>query len=67
MTLAHLDTMLAFAVIMLGASLLLTILTQAMSGLFASRGANLRDGLSMLLKTLDPVWKPRQKTSPRTS
>lgn len=39
---------------MLGASLLITIFTQAMSTLFAHRGSNLRWGLKTLLQTIDP-------------
>lgn len=54
MTLQHLDTVIAFAVVMLGASLLITIFTQAMSTLFAHRGSNLRSGLQVLFETVDP-------------
>lgn len=42
--LAYLDTLIGFAVVMLGASLLITILTQIVSALFSHRGANLLVG-----------------------
>jgi len=48
--LAYLDTLIGFAVVMLGASLLITILTQMVSALFSHRGANLRWGLENLFK-----------------
>lgn len=54
MTLQHLDSVIAFAVVMLGASLLITILTQIVSTLFAYRGSNLRWGLKVLFKTINP-------------
>lgn len=53
MTLQHLDTVIAFAVIMLGASLLITIFTQAISGFLALRGTNLLWGITTLLATAD--------------
>src|SRR5438067_1930047 len=46
--LAYLDTLIGFAVVMLGASLLITILTQMISSLLSHRGANLRWGLEMM-------------------
>jgi hypothetical protein len=49
-----LDTFLAFAVTMLGLSLVITCLTQMTSSLLGARGANLRDGLVTLLATLEP-------------
>jgi len=54
MTLQHLDTVIAFAVVMLGTSLLITILTQTVSTFFAYRGSNLRWGLKVLFKTINP-------------
>jgi hypothetical protein len=48
--LAYLDTLIGFAVVMLGASLLVTILTQMISALLSHRGANLRWGLENLFK-----------------
>jgi hypothetical protein len=50
--LAYLDTLIGFAVIMLGASLLITILTQMISALFSHRGANLLWGLETMFKNL---------------
>lgn len=61
MTLQHLDTVIAFAVVMLGASLLITIFTQAMSTLFAHRGSNLRWGLQVLLQTVNPGLTAQQR------
>jgi len=48
--LAYLDTLIGFAVVMLGASLVITILTQMISGLFSHRGANLRWGLTTMFQ-----------------
>lgn len=48
--LAYLDTLIGFAVVMLGASLLITILTQMASALFSHRGANLRWGLQTMFQ-----------------
>lgn len=48
--LAYLDTLIGFAVVMLGASLLITILTQMASALFSHRGANLRWGLETMFE-----------------
>ena len=50
--LAYLDTFIGFAVVMLGASLLITVLTQMVSALFSHRGANLRWGLETMFKNL---------------
>src|ERR1035441_6192455 len=57
--LAYLDTLIGFAVIMLGASLLITILTQMASAVFSHRGANLRWGLETMFQNLPncPVLK----------
>ncbi len=52
--LAYFDTIFGFSVIMLGISLLITILNQIVSGLFAHRGANLRWGLETLFKQTGP-------------
>jgi hypothetical protein len=54
MTLEHLDTIIAFVVILAGVSLLVTILTQTVSALFGLRGTNLLWGIKTLLKELDP-------------
>ncbi len=48
--LAYLDTLIGFAVVMLGVSLLITILTQMVSALLSHRGANLRWGLVTLFR-----------------
>ena len=48
--LAYLDTLIGFAVVMLGASLIITILTQMASALLSHRGANLKWGLEMLFR-----------------
>jgi hypothetical protein len=50
--LAYLDTLIGFAVVMLGASLLITILTQMVSVLLSHRGANLKWGLETLFKNV---------------
>lgn len=57
MTLQHVDTAIAFAVIMLGASLLITVVTQGVSTLLSLRGNNLQRSLSDLLETLYPEQK----------
>ena len=49
MTLERVDTVIAFAVIMLGVSLLITIATQIISSLLALRGANLLWGIKTVL------------------
>jgi hypothetical protein len=55
--LRYLDSAIAFAVVMLGASLLTTVVTQMISALLASRGTNLRWGLTTLIETLAPGAK----------
>jgi O6-methylguanine-DNA--protein-cysteine methyltransferase len=54
MILEYLDTIIAFVVIMLGVSLLITILSQMFSALLGFRGTNLLWGIQTLLKTIDP-------------
>ena len=54
MTLEHLDIAIAFAVVMLGVSVLITVLTQAVSAGLGSRGTNLRWGIERVLISLDP-------------
>jgi hypothetical protein len=49
MTLEHLDTAIAFVVILLGASLLITILTQTISAALGYRGAQLNWALKTLI------------------
>jgi hypothetical protein len=51
---AYLDTLIGFSVLMLGISLLITILNQIISSLLAHRGSNMRWGLEVLFKQLDP-------------
>jgi hypothetical protein len=50
--LAYLDTLIGFATVMLGASLIITMLTQMISALFSHRGANLLWGLETMFKNL---------------
>jgi hypothetical protein len=52
--LQYLDTIIAFAVIMLGVSLLITILNQMISALLGYRGTNLLWGIQTLLSTVEP-------------
>ena len=54
MMLEHLDMAVAFAVVMLAVSLLVTILVQMVSALFGLRGSNLLWGIKQLLVTVDP-------------
>jgi hypothetical protein len=61
MTLEHLDTIIAFVVIITGVSLLITTLTQMVSALLALRGSNLRWGIQTLL-SLDPELVAHAKT-----
>ena len=49
-----LDTLIGFASVMLGASLIVTILNQAISGLLAHRGGNLLWGLRTLFRNIGP-------------
>ncbi len=55
MTLEHLDTVISFAAIIAGVSLLVTTLVQIVSALLGLRGANLRWGIATLLKEADPA------------
>jgi hypothetical protein len=52
--LERLDIFIAFATVLLGISLLITILNQMISSLLGYRATYLRDGLKDLLETLDP-------------
>ncbi len=56
--LTYFDTGLGFAAIMLGLSLLITVVVQLISTLFSSRGANLRWGLTVLFKEIDSKQYP---------
>jgi len=53
----YLDTIIAFVVVMLGLSLLITLLNQTVSSFLSFRGANLRWGIGTMLTTLDPNLK----------
>jgi hypothetical protein len=57
--LSYLDTVIGFAVIMLGVSLLITILTQIVSALFNHRGGNLLWGVKTLFANIDPAIYPK--------
>jgi len=59
--LAYLDTIIAFAVIMLGFSLLITLLNQMISAFLGYRGSNLRWGVETMLTTLDPNLAARAR------
>jgi hypothetical protein len=52
--LERLDTVIAFAVMMLGISLLITVLVQMVGTFFGLRGTNLRWGLIQLISTVHP-------------
>ena len=56
--LGYLDTVIAFTVLMLGISLLITILNQAISALLAHRGANLAWGLRVVFEHIDTAGLP---------
>src|SRR5215831_10593403 len=49
-----LDTLIAFAVVMLGLSMIITILTQMLSAFLSLRGSNLLWGVETLFKQLAP-------------
>jgi len=51
--LAYLDTLIGFAVVMLGASLIVMLLTQAISAAASFRGSSLRWGLQELFRHID--------------
>ena len=50
MTVQHIDSFVAFAALMLGVSLLVTVVTQFAISLFGLRGANLRHSLTDLFE-----------------
>jgi hypothetical protein len=62
MMLQHLDTLIGFATVMLGVSLIITILTQMISALLGLRGTNLRWGIQTLLENASPDLKDCAKT-----
>lgn len=53
-----LDTLVAFSTIMLMLSMAVTVITQAITGVFNSRGRHLKRGLEDLLRLLDPDLPP---------
>src|SRR6185436_15244021 len=55
--LAYLDSIIAFAVIMLGFSLLITLFNQMISAFLGLRGTSLFSGIQTMLTTLDPSLK----------
>ncbi|MGJ5816443.1 hypothetical protein [Paludibaculum fermentans] len=57
MSLEHLDTLIAFATVMLGVSLLITTFTQMVSAFLGLRGTNLRWGLKALIENIYPDSK----------
>jgi hypothetical protein len=61
MALERLDTLIAFAVLMAGISMMITLLNQMVASLLAHRGAYLRDGIIDLLTTLDPTLKDKAR------
>src|SRR5271167_1041100 len=60
--LERLDTLIAFATVLLAVSLLVTILNQMIASLLGHRATYLRDGIEDLLTTLDPKLVPSLKT-----
>ncbi len=61
MTLQHLDSLIGFAVVMVGVSLLILVITQMVSAVLGLRGTNLRWGLRVLVKTIDPNLEDKAK------
>jgi hypothetical protein len=57
MNLGHIDTLIAFAAVMAGVSLIVTALTQAVSAVLGLRGLNLKWGLESLVRTFAPGLK----------
>ena len=52
--LQSIDTLIGFVVILLAASLLVTILVQMLSAAFALRGKNLGNALALTFQSIDP-------------
>ncbi len=61
MTLHNLDVGIALAVVMLGVSLLITILTQLIAAVLSTRGTTLRKNLQVLFETVYPDGAPHAK------
>jgi hypothetical protein len=66
MILQYLDTIIAFSVVLLGLSLLITILNQMISTLFGYRGTNLLWGVETVLSTIDPTLATKARGMART-
>jgi len=62
MTLHNLDVAIAVVVVMLGVSLLITILTQVVATILAARGRTLLDSLTVVFKTVYPESAAHAKT-----
>jgi hypothetical protein len=62
MTFDRLDTLIAIATIMLGLSMIITILNQMIASLLGHRATYLKDGLVELLESLDPSLKAQAGT-----
>lgn len=60
--LERLDTLIAFATVMLAVSLMITIINQMIASLLGHRATYLKDGLMDLLVTLDSGLKPHAET-----
>lgn len=56
--LERLDTLVALATVMLGISLMITIINQMIASLLGHRATYLKDGIKDLLETLDPTLAP---------
>lgn len=54
--LVYLDTIIAFAVVMLGFSFLITLFNQTISAFLGLRGTNLMWGIESMLRSLDPKF-----------
>jgi hypothetical protein len=65
--LSYLDAAIGFAVVMLGISLLITILTQMVSALVNHRGGNLLWGVKTRFANIDPARYPNLTGSPTGS
>ncbi len=62
MTLHYLDIVIGFSAVMLGVSLLITVISQLISGLLGLRGSNLRWGIKTLLENAHPDLQKQAKT-----
>ena len=53
--LKSIDVLIGLSVVMLVVSLVVTVITQAVTNVLQTRGKNLRDGISGLLRQIDPA------------